>query len=432
MKKFFTPLFLFVFLFNINSQEIKKTEPDVFIPGWRAGANIGLNIFLAEGNKFYQTSKPFVVTFDDNVGFGERIELAYDFTSFFGLRGFLGDSQHYWPDIRYKNPDGSFQIVSLGSETLTVDMMLNLSNGLGGYRPHRFFNFLLFGGGGLEHRDEGNFTSDYYTPVIRAGFQGDFRLSSTINLNLIGDGNLVGDKFNNYVSQTPFDLYAALSVGVTFHFGGKHKQETTTNINEKLEPKKEDKTNAVNTVPGNLIQEKSDSAGLNDSKQNSVKTTVEPVSETGNDQTDVTVIVPKSRKVQPTAKKQNSVSYKATHKSTGRIPEFKVNIFYPFDETKIDEDKQREAIAEVVDFLNQYPDARIIVRGYADKGTGTHQFNYTLSNYRAENVTTILVNKYKIDPERIMTRAVGGSYQPFKQENMNRLVIISSVTKNNR
>jgi outer membrane protein OmpA-like peptidoglycan-associated protein len=284
----------------------------------------------------------------------------------------------------------------------------------------------------VEHRDKANFTSDFYSPVIRAGFQGDFRLSSTVNLNLIADGNLVGDKFNDYVSQFPYDLYAALSVGVTFHFGGKHKEAALTNNNDKLEPKKEDKTTEVKTIPGNLIPELKDSSAMNESNRNKAKTKAQLTNESENDQTDVPVIVPKHSKGQSTAKKQNSTSYKGIHKSTGRVPDFKVNIFYPFDETKIDEDKQREAIREVVDFMNQYPDARIIVRGYADKGTGSHQFNYTLSNNRAENVTSILVNTYKIDPERIMTRAVGGSYQPFKQENMNRLVIISSVTKNNK
>lgn len=68
----------------------------------------------------------------------------------------------------------------------------------------------------------------------------------------------------------------------------------------------------------------------------------------------------------------------------------------------------------------------ITLVGYADRQTGTPDYNYKLSERRAEAVKKILVEKYGISADRIKTSWEGDRQQPYAENVWNRIVIMNA------
>ncbi len=84
-----------------------------------------------------------------------------------------------------------------------------------------------------------------------------------------------------------------------------------------------------------------------------------------------------------------------------------------------------EAVKEAADLMKTSEDAKFVVTGYADKGTGTAAINKRIAQKRADDVTKKLVNEHGIDAKRIATDSKGDTVQPFEENNKNRCVIIT-------
>ena len=80
----------------------------------------------------------------------------------------------------------------------------------------------------------------------------------------------------------------------------------------------------------------------------------------------------------------------------------------------------------VADFMNKYKDAKVMVVGYADKGTGNAKLNKMYSERRAAECKDALVNKFGCDASRITIDSKGDTVQPFTENDKNRCVIIDS------
>ena len=81
-------------------------------------------------------------------------------------------------------------------------------------------------------------------------------------------------------------------------------------------------------------------------------------------------------------------------------------------------------IQEVVDFLNKNPETKVVVTGYADKGTGNDVINDRIAAKRAAAVVWMLTKKYNIPSERITEEAKGARVQPFAENAENRVTIM--------
>ncbi len=81
-------------------------------------------------------------------------------------------------------------------------------------------------------------------------------------------------------------------------------------------------------------------------------------------------------------------------------------------------------IQEVVDFLNKNPEAKVVVTGYADKGTGNDVINDRIAAKRAAAVVWMLTKKYNIPSERITEESKGARVQPFAENAKNRVTIM--------
>ena len=83
-------------------------------------------------------------------------------------------------------------------------------------------------------------------------------------------------------------------------------------------------------------------------------------------------------------------------------------------------------VYNVAQWMKDNPDQNVTIVGYADKDTGTAEYNMGLSKRRAEAVRSALVNEYGINPDRLSVSAEGSNVQPYDVNNWNRIVIFSN------
>lgn len=76
-------------------------------------------------------------------------------------------------------------------------------------------------------------------------------------------------------------------------------------------------------------------------------------------------------------------------------------------------------------WLKDNKDQKVNIVGYADKDTGTSDYNMALSERRANAVADMLVNKYGISKNRLLISYEGSDKQPFDVNNWNRIVIFT-------
>lgn len=273
-----------------------------------------------------------------------------------------------------------------------IDLTFNLSNLFCGYNPTRLFNFSVFIGGGVnigwdfdktknvdgyeilkEHFAYGNQNLDYAwtgTKVRgygRAGIAGDFRLSDQVSLGLELNANTLSDHYNGKRADN-WDWYFNALAGVKINLG---------------------KTYTTRTIEAPKPQERI------------IEKTIERVIEKPCPQT--------------------------TQPATAQIAEkkaepFRRDVFFTINSTNPSKE-QLNKVKEVAEYLQKHPNAKVEVTGYADVGTGNPKINLSLSQRRAQTVTKLLVNQYKIAASRITTDWKGDTIQPFAKEVENRVAI---------
>ena len=82
-------------------------------------------------------------------------------------------------------------------------------------------------------------------------------------------------------------------------------------------------------------------------------------------------------------------------------------------------------IYNMAQYLKANPDQKVVICGYADKDTGTSEYNMALSKRRAEAVADALVNNYGVSRDRLTVNYDGSDVQPYPENNWNRIVIFS-------
>jgi outer membrane protein OmpA-like peptidoglycan-associated protein len=88
---------------------------------------------------------------------------------------------------------------------------------------------------------------------------------------------------------------------------------------------------------------------------------------------------------------------------------------------------QEIQFVNIAEYLKKYPKAKIRLEGYADKQTGNADANLHLSMRRAMKIRSLLIDNYGIDTKRIETQGIGINYQPYKENDWNRVVIVTVV-----
>ena len=322
--------------------------------------------------------------FGDLLSPNVQLGLGYQFSPVFGMRLQANgwQSKGGWAGFRAQkgetpyNANYKFKYVAPG-----VDFMFNLSNLFCGWNPNRVLNVTAFAGAGANiawDNDEVNelaaimknmnaYNLEYLwdgtkvRPYGRAGLELAFKVSKSVSIMLEGNANMISDKYNSKKADNP-DWYFNALAGVRINLGKSYTK--------KAKPVEEP---APAPAP----------------KQEYVAPKPEP-------------------KPAPVEKK---------------VEEIRRDIFFTINSCKIAPSEDAK-IREVVDFLNKNTEAKVVVTGYADKGTGNDVINDRIAAKRAAAVVGMLTKIYNIPSERITEASKGARVQPFAENAENRVTIM--------
>ena len=318
--------------------------------------------------------------FGDLISPNVQLGIGYQFTPVFGMRLQANGWQSKGGWNGYKatkdgtpyTADYKFKYVAPG-----LDFMFNLSNLFCGWNPNRVFNATAFIGGGANFawgNDEVN------------ELAATMKNTSAYNLEYLWDGT----KVRPY-GRAGIDLEFKVSKSVSIMLEG-NANITTDKYNSKKAGNADWYFNALAGLRINLGKS---------------HTKAEPVKEAP---------VPVQEYVKPEPKPQPKVEEK-------KVEEIRRDVFFVINSNKIASNEESK-IKEVVDFLNANPDAKVVVTGYADAGTGNDRINDAISAKRAAAVVKALKEKYGIEESRITEDSKGARVQPFSENDKNRVSIM--------
>lgn len=373
--------------------------------------NSNLKTSLEDGNRDskgnlvrgpYETNRFFDNTFiqvgvgagmylgNQNAKFGARITPTYDFaigkwlTPSVGLRVQLSYSSamreyssSYTSSFAMSNGLQKFNMLNLHG-----DVMWNLSTAIAGYKESRVYEVIPYIGAGWVNTFYHNKPSANEL-ALSFGIINKFRVTPTIDINLelrstYAKGHLDLSTINNRV-----DIPVAATAGVTVRFGQKNfkrvvKPDYTPYESSimKLTDKNSELTNANTKLTKELATEKA-----------RVITVPAPV-------------VTSSVEVTPVA------------------------LFFSIGKSKLDAKDLVNLDFYVNNAIKKDAKKVFTLTGYADKATGNTEINDRLSRERVDFVYNLLVTKYGIAKDRLVTKSAGDQNNPFNLAELNRVVII--------
>ena len=319
--------------------------------------------------------------FGDLISPNVQLGLGYQFNPVFGMRLQVNgwQSKGGWAAYRDKigdepfSADYKFKYVAPG-----LDFMFNLSNLFCGWNPNRVFNVTAFVGGGANiawGNDEANEIGAHIKDLDK------------YNLLYLWDGTKVRP-----FGRAGLDLEFKVSKSVSIMIEG-NANITTDKYNSKNADNPDWYFNALAGLRINLGKSHTKTA---------------PVKE-----------VPAPRPVEESVKPEP----KPAPVEEKKVEEIRRDVFFVINSNKIRESEDAK-IKEVVDYLNQYPEAKVVVTGYADAGTGNDRINDAISAKRAAAVVKALKEKYGIEESRITEDSKGARVQPFSENDKNRVSIM--------
>ena len=320
--------------------------------------------------------------FGDLLSPNVQLGLGYQFSPVFGMRLQANgwQSKGGWSGFRANpgetpyNATYKFKYVAPG-----VDFMFNLSNLFCGWNPNRVLNVTAFLGGGANIAWDNDEVNELATTI---------KNTSAYNLEYLWDGT----KVRPY-GRAGIELAFKVSKSVSLMLEG-----NANVISDKYNSKKADNPDwYFNALAGLRIN-----LGKSATKK---EKPVEPEPAPAPVQ-----------KVEEPAPAPAPVVEK-------KVEEIRRDIFFTINSNKISA-KENQKILEVIDFLVKYPEAKVVVTGYADKGTGNDRVNDRIAAKRAAAVVWMLEKRYGIPAERITEESKGARVQPFAENDKNRVSIM--------
>ena len=320
------------------------------------------------------------ITVNYNFGFGKW------FSPYVGWRLTFNGGPLHWvdKDVMYKSK-------YVGAN---VDFMWDMFNSLGGVNSKRVFSIIPFVGlGGTyvwDQKPAGTILSQNGTPKnstwalpVSGGLQFRFRLCKYVDFFADARAAMYGDNFNNIAFGRPIDINVTATGGFSITFGGRDYQSYNpcdylgyiNNLNGQVN----DLRGALATTAAALAAAE---AQL-------------PCPEVVEAETTVVEAAP-----------------------------LMATVRFSLNSSKIT-DTEMVNVYNISEWMKANPEQNVAIVGYADKDTGTSDYNMGLSKRRAQAVYDTLVNKYGINPDRLAIQAEGSNVQPYDINNWNRIVIFN-------
>jgi outer membrane protein OmpA-like peptidoglycan-associated protein len=326
--------------------------------------------------------------FGDLISPNAQVTVGYNFNPLVGARL----SVNAWQSKAGSTIDGTEYAWKWKYVAPSLDVTLNLSNLVCGYKANRFFNLGIFAGVGANiafDNDEAVKVNNTLTALYpgatvlrpnadqwlryvwdgtkvrlngRAGITADFRVSDRVAVGLELQANMLSDRYNSKKAPNP-DFYFNALAGVKVALGATHTSKVVEPCNRVVEVEK------IVEVPKEVIKY------VEVEKPTNKQAEVEPLKET---------------------------------------------FFYAI---RLSDPTANSTIDKIVAWCNKYPTKSISISGYADKGTGNPKINQGYAKQRAEKVAKILQDR-GIAASRMTVESFGDTVQPFPENDKNRCVIV--------
>jgi outer membrane protein OmpA-like peptidoglycan-associated protein len=257
-----------------------------------------------------------------------------------------------------------------------LDYLLDVTNLWGRYDEKKIFRLIPWAGIGYVQRFENQDVPRSESPTVNAGILTAFRLSKRIDLNVEVQGALTNEDFNRIYKYHLTDFILQGSVGLTFKLG-RTDFEVSEPTDYALLNSLNDQINALRAQNEELSKRP---ASCPDCPQVAPATVVNHYAENV--------------------------------------------VYFRLNSSKIDANQEIN-IFNTAEFIkeNNIP---VKVVGYADKNTGTANYNMGLSEKRAKAVAKQLTEKYGIPSNQISIEWKGSDEQPYDINNWNRVVIMTA------
>lgn len=246
------------------------------------------------------------------------------------------------------------------------DLMLNLSNAIGGYRENRVWDLIPYVGAGYARAWNKGRQVNSHKLAATAGLLNTFQLGHRVDLTLEGRWMATDRLFDGIRNGSKFDQIMTVTAGLTFKFGRKGGFKRPVYV----APVDVSGYQArIKALEGNIAQGRS---------------TIERLTRE--------LEAAKQRPAQVIEKPAAPVA-QATYFKIGRSEVSAV---------------EKANLKKIADIIKASAGRKFHVTGYADKGTGTNSINQTLSEKRAHNVADILVKTYGVNRSQLVVSGKGG------------------------
>ncbi len=346
---------------------------------WFIQLGVGIDVPLFENQLAGGKDPKRHITATYNLGVGRW------FSPYLGFRLSAYYGAWHWDNVSYSKARMA---------NLNLDFMWDMCNSLGGVNASRPVSVIPFVGLGGTYvwdiksegrnimRKDGGTRSREWLLLVSAGLQFRFRLCRYVDFFLEGRASFYGDNANGSAYDKSIDINIQATGGFSFNLGGANYQaynecKDLAYINSL--------NNQVNGLRGELA---ATAAALAAAQAQLPCPEVQPVP------------VPEA------------IVY-APMMSTVR---FKINSANISDEEMVN-------VYNTAEYLKANPEVNVVIKGYADKDTGTAEYNMELSGRRAKAVYDALTKTYGINANRLSIDAKGSDSQPYDTNNWNRIVI---------
>lgn len=355
------------------SNDKYRVVTNKFFNNWFIGVSGGAQIYFGDHDKQMKTMDRLTPAFNASLGKwftpGLAVRVGYTGLKVKGLthNSWYSAKTHstgeIYQDVKHKEDLGKLEIQKFKYHHLHADIMLNVSQMLGGYKEDRFYSLMPYMGLGWAWVPEEPKTSE---PSINIGFNNAFRLSNAFNLTLDIRGALVKDYFDGEIGERKEEGIGTATLGLVYNFRKRNwDREKTVHILTYDEAELNALRERVNKL-----------ANDNDALR---KQLAEAQNKTITD-----VKIEKSVLVAPI------------------LVTFPINQSTVSNEARVNLGYFAKAIKE------SSPNIVYHISGYADKGTGTPAINERLSKRRAEAIYNVLVKEFGVPKNRLTISHHGG------------------------
>ncbi len=380
MKKFSLLLFTALVAFSISAQEVQNvSQGTVYLKNkasdnWYIGLGGGTNLYMTQGENDADAN------FGDRLGWMGQLEVGRWNSPNWGARFVLdgGNIAHVANGI---DPEQNW----LGGH---VDLMYNVINAWGSYNPDRVYSLIPYLGIGYMYglnedwkrpNEDGDlFKNQNQSLTYNVGLINNFQVSKNVALFVELGWRVMQETFDGSGISGDFEYDSMFTgtAGVKFGLGG--KQDFT--------PAELMDYNLINDLNSQINRLRAENEQLRQRPES----------------------CPECPEVQPT------VVSEAVY-----VPNV---VFFRINSSTIDRGQQ-VSVYNTAEYMKANSDAKVNIVAYADRQTGTPEYNFALSERRARAVADALINEYGINSDRISIDWKGDTEQPYAENDWNRVAI---------